>query len=189
MLYEATLINDDQSSRFGRFMAGNSAALNTAEKNGLDIFMSKGKCANCHKGPTLSAAALPSHKEFLSNGLVERMLMADSTSNTQPALYDDGFYNIGVTPTVQDISRGGKDPYGSPLSWSRQFLDSLKGIAFVDPIGVDVCSFEIRLDSSGICDHDLQISSLNPDSQRVAVDGAFKTPESIKRGYNCTLFP
>jgi cytochrome c peroxidase len=188
MLYEATLINDDQSSPFGRFMAGNSSALNASEKKGLDIFMSKGKCANCHKGPTLSAAALPSHKEFLSNGLVERMLMADSSSNTRPALYDDGFYNIGVTPTVQDISRGGKDPYGSPLSWSRQFVDSLKGIAFVDPIGVDVCSFEVRIDSSGICDHDLQVSSLNPDEQRVAVDGAFKTPNLLNVGLTAPYF-
>ena len=36
------------------------------------------------------------------------------------ATYDIGFYNIGVSPTAADVGRGGNDPFGNPLSFSRQ---------------------------------------------------------------------
>ena len=34
------------------------------------------------------------------------------------ALYDSGFYNIGVRPPGDDIGTGGTDPWGNPLSFS-----------------------------------------------------------------------
>ena len=36
-----------------------------------------------------------------------------------PAVYDSGFYNIGVRPTTEDIGAGGGDPFGNPLSLTR----------------------------------------------------------------------
>jgi cytochrome c peroxidase len=49
-VFEATLLTPD--SRFDRFLAGKTDALNAEEKRGLEIFMSKG-CAPCHSGVNL----------------------------------------------------------------------------------------------------------------------------------------
>lgn len=37
------------------------------------------------------------------------------------AVYDSGWYNIGVRPTSEDQGLGGRDPFGNPLSWTRLF--------------------------------------------------------------------
>ena len=36
--------------------------------------------------------------------------------NFDVALYDSGFYNIGVTPTSRDLGIGAQDPWGNPLA-------------------------------------------------------------------------
>ena len=72
------------------------------------------------------------------------------------AVYDNGFYNIGVRPSTEDLGVGGTDPFGNPLSESqmvREQKTALLGNNF-DP-------------------------RLNPvvwAEQRLAVNGAFKTP-------------
>ena len=65
----------------------------------------------------------------------------------EPAVYDNGFYNIGVRPTSEDIGLGGTDPFGNPLSFSlmeladpgrsdiRDGLPSSDGFNPSDPIG------------------------------------------------------
>ena len=57
-----------------------------------------------------------------------------------PALHDNGFYNIGVRPAIEDIGIGGLDPYGNPLSFARQFIMA-PGAADVgiDRFPVDPC--------------------------------------------------
>jgi cytochrome c peroxidase len=37
------------------------------------------------------------------------------------AVYDAGWYDIGVRPTVENIGLGGKDPFGNFLSWTQMF--------------------------------------------------------------------
>jgi len=46
------------------------------------------------------------------------------------ALFDNGVYNIGVTPIGDDTSRGGKDAFGWPLSLSRLAFKNLCGVAY-----------------------------------------------------------
>jgi cytochrome c peroxidase len=46
------------------------------------------------------------------------------------ALFDNGVYNIGVTPIANDIMRGGTDPFGWPLSLSRLALKNLGGVDY-----------------------------------------------------------
>jgi cytochrome c peroxidase len=46
------------------------------------------------------------------------------------ALFDNGVYNIGVTPIPNDTSRGGKDAFGWPLSLSYLALKNLCGIDY-----------------------------------------------------------
>ena len=173
--YEATLISDESDF--------DHSSLDSAESRGLSVFVGKGKCVNCHNGPLFSAAAWsPDSSSSSSFKLLERMIMG----NDEPAIYDHGFYNIGVRPTAQDLGVGGVDPYGYPLSFSRQWADwRLRGVTPIDPgvSSADACSWESRFSSSGSC-----LPSGSVTNIRVAVDGAFKTPTLRNVGLNAPYF-
>jgi cytochrome c peroxidase len=117
----------------------------------------------------------------------------------QPALYDSGFYNIGVRPTKDDIGVGGKDPFGNPLSFTQQFVKELLGKPVVDIFDVDPCTFVVpwlvgldgvlfpggfkdQTDCDGTLSFLTGLPAKNAANERfikdlrVAVDGAFKTP-------------
>ena len=148
-MYEATLVSDD--SPFDRFAEGYDSALTAQQKRGLEVFKNKGKCASCHNGPEFSAATvskldkieipLPGDPVIKLPGTIgarpsipdriERMVFSsvaptvDATGmvNTtgRHVVYDNGFYNIGVRPTLEDLGIGADDPFGNPLSESRLF--------------------------------------------------------------------
>lgn len=118
-LYESTLVADD--SRVDRYLEGDRNALSELEIWGMAVFRQKGSCANCHGGALLSNASV----EIAGFEPTERMFMA----GRGVALYDDGFYNIGVRPTSDDPGVGGNDPFGHPLSFAAM---STLGL-FVDP--------------------------------------------------------
>jgi cytochrome c peroxidase len=82
-------------------------------------------------------------------GPLERMIMGDGGT----AVYDAGFYNSAVRPTKEDIGLGGTDPFGKPLSMSRLAQVEGRAPAFGLPL----------------------VPPLAP-TERVAVNGAFKTP-------------
>ena len=139
-LYESTLVSDN--APVDQFFDGNNNALTTQQKQGKELFEGKAKCINCHGGPEFTNASVRNvQKERL-----ERMIMG----NGGEAVYDNGFYNIGVRPTLEDLGVGGKDPFGNPLSDSRMAQLG----KFTDP------------------NLSPQISA----TERVAVDGSFKTP-------------
>ena len=114
----------------------------------------------------------------------------------QPAVYDNGFYNIGVRPTAEDLGVGGVDPFGNPLSFSRQYISLLLGRSVPDSFRIDECTFELRFDpdvdvfffpggfdsvscSDGSTTHKPSNNSANRAAilnLRVAVDGAMKVP-------------
>lgn len=150
-LYEATLVSDQ--TRVDQF-AGGEGVLTEEEKLGLEMFLTKGRCINCHGGPEFTNAA--SHLGQQQEGLLERMIMGDGN----PAVYDNGFYNIGVRATAEDLGVGGTDPWGNPLSFTRQLTQGPK----VDDFEVDPSNFEVQ---PGV---DVQ------PGERDAVDGAFKVP-------------
>ncbi|PSU34228.1 cytochrome-c peroxidase [Photobacterium lutimaris] len=173
-LYEKTLISDD--SRFDRFMDGDSYALSDLEKQGLEVFVDKGKCVNCHSGPEFSKAMTHLIAEEQEEGLVERMLMGDQNTS----LYDNGFYNIGVTPTKEDLGLGGKDQWGNPLSHTEQYIQKLLGNNVPDDFEVDPCTFEEKVIDQDPCNSAEQTEALKllviAGTERTAVHGAFKTP-------------
>jgi hypothetical protein len=83
------------------------------------------------------------------------MFMGDG----QPGFYDAGFYNVSVTPTAEDLGRGGKGPEDKPLASSRQFLFAEEGID--GPINFPIIGEPIRnlvrgtctdADNDGVCD-------------------------------------
>ena len=167
-LYESTLISND--SRFDRYAAGDKTQLTTQEQQGLAIFTSdRGKCVNCHKGAEFTGAStrmvLGSQVDgFAGDGPIENMLMGDQSS----AIYDNGFYNIGVSPTSRDTGIGGTDPWGNPLSFSRSFKGLLGGRFAPDSYtqSLDPCTYTVV----GGC------LVVRDPSMRDAVDGSFKTP-------------
>jgi cytochrome c peroxidase len=182
MLYEATLISDE--APFDKFRGDpltppNPYALTAQQQRGLDVFMTKGKCIACHKGAEFSGAATHLQPENQEEGLVERMLMGDG----RVALYDNGFYNIGVRPSEDDPGVGGRDPFGNPLSFTEQYIDILRGRNVPDRFQVDACTFAVPftvdfpLTSLTRPDcHGVPFNPADIDGLRTAVMGAFKTP-------------
>jgi cytochrome c peroxidase len=167
-MYESTLISDD--SRFDRYAAGDRAQLTTQEQQGLAIFAGdRGRCVNCHKGAEFTGASTrmvlgSGGDSFGGDGPIENMLMGDH----QIAIYDNGFYNIGVTPAKNDPGVGGTDPWNNPLSFSRQLKQQLAGGPAPDAMShsLNPCSFQIIDGCMVISDAKF----------RDAVDGSFKTP-------------
>ncbi len=150
--YQALLISDEAPIDKDQYKLRDEAI------RGFGLFVGKGKCVNCHEGPLFSGAARPPRQ---LEQVVENMPMATEAT----ALYDGGFYNIGVTPTVEDRGVGGKDPFGNPLSHTRQWVAWHK--QHREPSDPEVKKVK-DLDFESPLSH-------NP-GYRDAVDGAFKTP-------------
>merc|ERR1712096_208240 len=137
MLYESTLVSDD--SLFDQFKRG-QAELSEEALRGMDLFMGAGACATCHEGPEFTGASVSA----TSGEPIEFMTMDDEGE----AFYDNGFYNIGVRPTMEDIGVGATHPEFGPLSFSKRRQN-----------GEDL-------------DQDINV----PEDARTAVLGSFKTP-------------
>jgi cytochrome c peroxidase len=144
-LYQATLVSDD--APFDRFLGGNASAMSTRAQQGMGVFFGKGKCASCHGGAEFTNASV---RKMLATPMA-RMAMG----NGGVAVYDEGFYNIGVRPTLDDLGSGGKDPFGNPLAISA--LAQISNTKVKELVGIQP---------------NLTVSP----GERVAVNGHFKTP-------------
>lgn len=142
-MYEATLVSND--APIDRYLEGNTGALTATQVRGKELFEGRAKCINCHGGAEFTNASVRN----VRNERLERMEMG----NGQEAIYDNGFYNIGVRPTREDLGVGGVDPFGNPLSETRLAqqgkFNQLLGEAPNITVGA---------------------------GDRIAVNGAFKTP-------------
>jgi len=102
------------------------------------------------------------------------------------AMFDNGVYNIGVTPIGDDISRGGNDAFGWPLSLARLMLKNVCGVDYTpggdDPIngfaqplgGGNLCpTFDPGIDptSGGIFEENAQDQFINPGFEEELEDG------------------
>ena len=166
------LVDDDEPSKSGPWYAGNS-------DDTVTIFDS-----------------------YSGDVLIDVEVAIGDLRVLEPALYDNGFYNIGVRPTNEDLGVGGEDPFENPLSHTRQYLQILRRQNVRDPFEVDPCKFEVPFDPSldvfffpggfgesiecdsdhdGVIDFETAEPAHNRANRqsirqaRVAVDGAFKT--------------
>ncbi len=117
MLYESTLVADD--SDYDRFVAGDESALTVEEQEGMDIFFDQGACFTCHRVPELTVATVRHLIDFAEGFEQTIELMGTNRDEFGQFVYDGGFYNTGVRPTIEDIARGGIASNGEPLSWTR----------------------------------------------------------------------
>lgn len=104
--YEATLIPDQ--TPLDRYLAGNTGALTAQQLRGLDRFQGKGNCTKCHTGALLSDAAAS-------------VFQASGPFNHDGG--DQGFHNLGVRPTAEDLGRAGAGPAGAAFSASGSPFD------------------------------------------------------------------
>jgi cytochrome c peroxidase len=142
-LYESTLISDD--SPFDRYKKGNTNALTAQQVQGMALFQDRrAGCAGCHGGAEFTNASVKS---------VESQRLKLMPVGSGQAVYDNGFYNIGVRPTSEDLGVGGNDPFDHPLSESRLAAQGL---------------FESLLNATP----NIPVAA----NQRITADGAFKTP-------------
>jgi hypothetical protein len=83
--------------------------------------------------------------------------------NDQCAVYDQGFYNISVLPTPEDLGVGGRDPFDAPLSETCRRINSQScpTINAADPRALPAVP-----GPAPTCEN----------TTRAAVAGAFKTP-------------
>jgi len=166
MLYESTLVADN--APFDQYMNGNITALSPAAVKGFQVFNGNGGCVFCHDGAEFTAAASPLKLLAATGALVEHMIMGDGTV----ALYDSGFYNIGVRTPGDDIGVGGLDPWGNPLSFSRQAKNAVlagsssNNLLNVLPDGFAVATCNFQVDPCVPVTNDA----------RDAIDGAVKVP-------------
>ena len=187
--YESTLVSDD--SRFDQTVNGRDN-LTAQEQNGLNLFLNQGKCIACHLGSEFTAASVthvlnPTNTPN-TDKYIERMLMGDGGF----ALYDTGFYNIGVRPSAEDLGVGASDGYGYPLSFTRNgkkhtnnpndytIVNANISPLLPDPFQTDSVLFAANLGCIGwnpnttaygyLCGTDPVVSD-----ERDAIDGAFKT--------------
>lgn len=85
-----------------------------------------GNCISCHGGAALTDAAVPSLTEDGELELIEleetpRLIGGLLQVSRIEGLLDNGFSNIGVRPSQDDLGRGGTEN-GLPLSFTRQAL-------------------------------------------------------------------
>ena len=157
--YEATLIPDQTPvdpilARLGQVTQPNPLSPDPVER-GLAVFMSgqRNSCLACHSGGETTSASVGFRTGFGKPAappidpvlveeiaLVERMVMGDGSN----AVYDGGFYNIGVRPTADDLSifnRFGQ----APFSFGMLAQEILRNNPAVAPINRLLLSGKLRL--------------------------------------------
>jgi cytochrome c peroxidase len=163
-LYEDSLIAND--SPVDQFFDGKKDALTPEQLDGMAVFENQGRCINCHGGPETTNASISK----VTSARLEHMRMGDSGV----AVYDDGFYNIGVRPTTDDKGIGGTDPFvnpatgqGNPLSEAGYCQQQLKATGTCYDLAV---LNMIGRGSENIAPAPLSVND------RLAVNGNFKAP-------------
>ncbi|MDB5215343.1 MAG: di-heme cytochrome-c peroxidase [Myxococcaceae bacterium] len=93
LAYESTLIPNQ--TPFDAYLSGNKSALTANQQRGLDRFMGRAGCAKCHAGSELSDATV--------SFAAARGVVNDDGG-------DQGFHNVGVRPSEEDVGRAGTGP-------------------------------------------------------------------------------
>ena len=198
--YERTLLSGQ--ARFDTFVrevltADTSEALTAAELRGLHLFVTDGKCIECHPGAALTSASVA---QIETVGVIRRAATALSDT-LGPALLDEGFFNIGVQHRgdhgLGRRAEPGEHPDGPPLSFAAQYVEGIDDRDFardgVNNVGGRAllpvpCRFEVLLTETDLPGVDVARCSddamaLSPEfgkddlsELRIAVNGAFKVP-------------
>ncbi len=145
-MYEATLVSDQ--TPYDAWVAGDQSAISEDAVAGLQIFLNEGKCINCHAGPEFAGATISRLRPQNGNAKKTKRLTDTINVNGRKTIFDTGFYNTGVRPTIEDLGLGASHPQFGELSYARQQRSKRKSRYAAD----------------------------STDRDHIAVDGAFKAP-------------
>ncbi len=148
MMYESTLISEQ--SEYDLLLASGKLKIKsgicTAPKNNVDPLLVRGcsmffsnqgvvvepatatntspsqglSCTKCHTAKGLVGDRF-SEAQIQPTGPFSPFLKPATDITDRRDLRDRGFANIGLRPPFTDMLLGGADPYGNPLSYSRQY--------------------------------------------------------------------
>jgi cytochrome c peroxidase len=172
--YESTLVSDN--SRFDQAqedLTYGRDILTEQEQRGKNLFVGQGNCISCHGGAEFTNASAthvtnPANEPGLGK-YNERMLMGDGGI----ALYDSGFYNIGVRPSKEDLGIGATDAYGYPLSFTRNAKKNSPNDPYAENANMaSLAPDPFQANSDLFFAGTFSVVS----DEREAVDGAFKAP-------------
>jgi cytochrome c peroxidase len=171
-MYEATLVSDDAKldRHFDRVNQGLPGLLSHDELEGKELFR-EAACADCHSGPELSSAVVRTTVTGFDNPDVfpifqpPEQLERMPISSCEIAVYDQGFYNIGVRPTEEDLGLGALDPYGNPLSIAKLLTTDPQSIPSQELLTI---SYPSVMASGEVPPPEI--------GERTAVEGTFKIP-------------
>lgn len=132
--FERTLVTP---SRFDEFLLGNSKALNTDERAGLEIFIDKG-CVTCHSGYALGGTMQPfpvigkfkyaNIGDFKgdANGMVKTPTLRNILE-TAPYFHNGSTWDIKETVKIMGENQLGINLKDDEISKIVAFLGSLEG--------------------------------------------------------------
>ncbi len=105
LMYQATLVSDQ--TPYDNFASGNANAISDSAKRGLKLFVNEGRCITCHGGPEFTTATVGNIR------LQEKLrLVTEIPTPSGKLIFDTGYANIGVRPTVEDLGVGAFAPFG-----------------------------------------------------------------------------
>jgi cytochrome c peroxidase len=137
------------NSPFDRYAAGDKGALSGAQKRGLELFVGKGECAMCHRGPNFSDDQF--HALGVNDGDAGRFTISGAEADrnafrtptlrnvawTAPYMHDGSLSSLRAVIDFYDAGGGDQGPKSSllrPLHLSEReksdlvaFLESLTG--------------------------------------------------------------
>jgi cytochrome c peroxidase len=177
--YQGTLISDD--SPYDRYK-DSGATSGFAAQEGLDLFRQNG-CIFCHNGPLFSEATSFDYKtaaleqafgpaHVFRNRPIDSLFVIKADGSLVPALIDQGFFNLGVRPTGEDL--GVTNIPDNSLA--RKYIQSVKAggsaTQSLDGYAVNPCDFTVPLsgDAANHC------APTADQLGRDGVDGSFKVP-------------
>ena len=147
--FERTVLSGN--SAYDRFEAGDKTALSEQQQRGLELFVGKGECSNCHKPPVFSNskfynAGVGSNKDPGREKVTGQQ--SDRGKFRVPALREAArtapYFHDGATPTLQEavklMASGGID--NAQLS---DMLKSVREAKLTDRDVADLASFVTAL--------------------------------------------
>ncbi len=80
------------------------------------------------------------------------------------SFFDNGVYNLGVRPIVDDGGRGGNDAFGWPLSLAALMMKNAAGVDYEPGVPMTVGSFTAATPTGGLWEETAQDQQINPGS-------------------------
>jgi cytochrome c peroxidase len=114
-------------SRFDQYMRGNSAALNTGEINGFNLFMGKAKCGTCHYMPLFNGTFPPRYVRTESEviGVPEDTIKKkiDGDMGRYEIIRIGAFKHAFKIPTLRNAARTAPYMHNGVFTSLRQVMD------------------------------------------------------------------